>query len=273
MMNNYIDNLIEKIDYELKNVLNCYRGFIPDALYDGMFYACFGGGKRIRPVLMLVTVESMRKPFTKEVMTLAASIEMIHSYSLVHDDLPGMDNDLFRRGKPTVHVKFGQGMAILIGDALLNTAFEIMSVVIKDDNSLKACSYIINKVGVKGMIAGQTKDITYNNEHLEEVLTIYENKTSALFQASMVAPAILLGLDEKIIVSLEEIAKYLGLIFQLKDDLSDINRSNEKLNTVKISNKRIIEGLIADFRQKVELILECIGFKNTKLHKFIRMYF
>ncbi|HQC54145.1 MAG TPA: polyprenyl synthetase family protein [Clostridia bacterium] len=272
-MNIYIDKLIEKIDIALKDILNGYRGIIPDALYEGMIYACFGGGKRIRPVLALVTFESMLAPLTDELVSYAIALEMIHSYSLVHDDLPGMDNDLMRRGKPTVHVKFGQGMAILIGDALLNTAYEIMNGAIKDARSSKACSYIMKKAGVCGMIAGQAKDITYRDEPIEEILKIYEYKTSALFQAAIVTPAILLGKNKTELELLEELGKNLGLIFQFKDDLSDINRCNEKLNTAKLSNKKTIESLIMEHRHNGELLLEKLNLNNTNLHKIINIYF
>jgi len=159
MNNNIIELLIIEIDEELKKSILNYSGYIPDNLYDGMLYSCFGGGKRIRPLLFLLSCQAFGLD-RKEYLRIAASIELIHSYSLVHDDLPGMDNDLIRRGKASVHNKFGQGMAILIGDALLNCAYETLFQFSKDYNQYIAiASYISKKAGAIGMIGGQVKDI------------------------------------------------------------------------------------------------------------------
>ena len=116
----------------------------------------------------------------------ALAIELFHSYSLVHDDLPGMDNDIIRRGKPTVHVKFGQGLAILIGDALLNSAFELLFSLNITEDCVKTSTYISCKTGAKGMIGGQAKDILHISNSLESILKIYEGKTCALFQGFLI---------------------------------------------------------------------------------------
>lgn len=268
-----LNEKISLIDSKLKEILVQYNTLTHENLYEGMLYACFGGGKRIRPLLSLAICEDFKILLNDHVLNIATCIELIHSYSLVHDDLPGMDNDLIRRGKPTVHVKFGQGMAVLIGDALLNTAFEVMLNSINNINELNACKYIIAKAGVNGMIDGQAKDIMYNNESLDVILNIYEGKTSALFQASVVFPAIIMGLPQDLIDKLEKISNNLGVIFQLKDDLLDIDRQNEKLNTAKLSNKIEIENLILKYKKETEELLSCLNMSNGKFASLIKLYF
>ncbi|MCR4693942.1 MAG: polyprenyl synthetase family protein [Pseudobutyrivibrio sp.] len=199
-------------------------------IFDAMDYSVKAGGKRLRPILMSETYrmfggqDDVINPFL-------AAIEMIHTYSLVHDDLPAMDNDMLRRGKPTTHAKYGEAMAILAGDGLLNFAFETASTAFdKADVNLKhvarAFRTLSTKAGVYGMIGGQVVDVESEKtgqEITEEKLDfIYDLKTGALIEASMTIGAILAGACDAEIKEVEEVAKNIGLAFQIQDDILDI---------------------------------------------------
>lgn len=194
---------------------------IPSILAEAMNYSLLAGGKRLRPVMFLKSYEAFSKA-ESDVMGFAMALEMVHTYSLIHDDLPGMDDDDFRRGKPSNHKKFGVGMAILAGDALLSEAFELMSNT-DSSNALKAIRYVSNKVGARGMVAGQAIDL-YEDKALdfETLRYIQERKTSDLFSAAIVSGAILAGADNEMQALAEEYSKAFGFAFQITDDILDI---------------------------------------------------
>lgn len=199
-----------------------------ETLKEAMIYSLTVGGKRIRPVIMLAVAEVLCIEFNK-VLPFAVALECIHTYSLIHDDLPAMDNDDLRRGKPTNHKVFGEAMAILAGDALLNYAFEIVLRSITDNNSLSAGRLLALYAGAFGMIGGQALDIlSENTEKNEEALfKIHENKTGKLLLASTLIPSCLSGnahFDE-----LSRYGKNLGLLFQVTDDILDVTSTKEKL--------------------------------------------
>ena len=189
------------------------------------------GGKRIRPILCILGAEFMGKSFDS-VKDLALGVECIHNYSLCHDDLPCMDNDDLRHGKPSTHKKFGEGMGVLTGDALLNLAFEIM---LDGDRSLphyKAVNYIAKMSGIYGMVGGQCIDIAqdeFRQKSLEEVITLNMLKASCLFKAALVGSAVSLGANAQEIASLELYAQKIGLIFQIVDDILDVTSNSEVL--------------------------------------------
>lgn len=184
-------------------------------------YAVKNGGKRIRPVLC-VSVSDMLGVDRKTALKFALAIEFIHSYSLVHDDLPAMDNDDFRRGKPSTHKKFGEAMGILAGDALLNLAAEtVLSGELKKEET-KAAKYLFSFSGMKGMIAGQVYDIeSEKSEQInkENLYKISENKTAKLLTAPLIIPAIISG---KYFNELNELGHNLGILFQITDDIFDV---------------------------------------------------
>lgn len=213
---------------------------------EAMNYSILAGGKRLRPMLMEETYRlfggtgSVVKPFM-------AAMEMIHTYSLVHDDLPAMDNDEYRRGRKTTHVVYGEGMAILAGDGLLNYAFEtaLKAFDIEPENSNipKALQVLAKKAGVYGMIGGQTADI--EGEEMEQdkvtnelLLFIHENKTAALIQSSMMIGAILAGAKQEEIEAVEKIAYNIGIAFQIQDDILDITSSLEVLGKMTGSDEK-----------------------------------
>ena len=217
-----MDEILEK--YMNRNSI--YR----EKILESMKYSLFTGGKRLRPIMAIKTFEIFNNNI-KLILPYAAAIEMIHTYSLIHDDLPAMDDDDYRRGKPTNHKVFGEAMAILAGDALLNLAFEIMSKdVLENSMSLedykrknRAINEIANYSGINGMIGGQVVDLfsSYENMDKDKLLFMYKAKTAALFQASIVVGGILGGAKEEEISILREFSLYLGLSYQIQDDLLD----------------------------------------------------
>ena len=201
-------------------------GEIPDRLLEAMRYSLLAGGKRLRPVMLLAACE-MAGGEAELALPFACALEMIHTYSLIHADLPAMDNDDLRRGKPTNHKVFGEDLAILAGDGLLNAAAELMArtaVEMADMRGIRALEIIMRHAGVTGMIAGQTKDVLSEGVKPEEALVsyIHAHKTADLLEAPMEAGLALAGADEKQIKAGFEYGLHLGLAFQMTDDLLDV---------------------------------------------------
>ena len=201
-------------------------GEIPDRLLEAMRYSLEAGGKRLRPVMLLAACD-MAGGDTGMAMPFACAIEMIHTYSLIHDDLPAMDNDDLRRGRPTNHKVFGEDLAILAGDGLLNAAAELMAraaLRMADSRGIRAMEIIMRHAGVTGMIAGQTKDVLSEGETPREDLVAYihSHKTADLLEAPMEAGFALAGADESMIRAAYEYGYHLGLAFQMTDDLLDV---------------------------------------------------
>jgi geranylgeranyl diphosphate synthase type II len=194
-------------------------------LSQAMEYSLFTGGKRLRP-LMTIKAFEMYNDYIHKSIPFAIAIEMIHTYSLIHDDLPAMDNDDYRRGKLTNHKVFGEAMAILAGDGLLNLAFETMLSATKGSNnnsSIRAMQEIGKASGIRGMIGGQAIDLQSEYETMEEeaLLYMYKGKTAALIQAGIVAGAILADAPEEHIETLRDFGLRLGIAYQIQDDLLD----------------------------------------------------
>jgi len=204
------------------------RSNYPATLKMAMEYSLLSGGKRLRPVLFISTFDRLFTGNMKEGLPMACAIEMIHTYSLMHDDLPCMDNDDYRRGKPTSHRVFGEGIAVLAGDALLNMAYEVLieNALKFPDNlkqHLKAISMIAHAAGANGMVGGQVADLQSLVESSnEEVINyIHTNKTAALIEVSLTAPAVLAGASEKELKAVGAYGKAIGMAFQITDDVLD----------------------------------------------------
>lgn len=224
----------------LKNEINIYlndyfknKGSYNKIIYEATSYSLNIGGKRIRPIFMLLTY-SLYKDNYKEVLPMAAAIEMIHTYSLIHDDLPAMDNDDLRRGKPTNHKVFGEGIATLAGDALLNEAMIILInySLEKGRAALRAAKEIAEAAGAEGMIGGQVVDIlSEQKEEIseDELKYMHLKKTGELIRASITAGAILAEASEKDILTLNTLGEKIGLAFQIKDDILDVTGNEKKL--------------------------------------------
>lgn len=206
-------------------------------LKEAVEYALFSGGKRVRPILCLACCEAVGGDISS-VLPFACAIELIHTYSLIHDDLPAIDNDKLRRGKPTVHVVFGEAMAILAGDALLTEAFRLLSDTslwedVYSHEALEVINLIAYHAGAGGMVGGQSLDILWEGKETDEqkIWQIYGGKTAALIKASALAGAKLSGATTQEIERLTEYAQNIGLAFQLKDDL--LNETGEQTKTGK----------------------------------------
>ncbi len=203
-------------------------------ILDGMEYALLAGGKRIRPVFCILgaLIGGLE---LEAVLNFASGIEFIHTYSLVHDDLPGMDDDELRRGKPTCHIKYGVGEAILIGDSLLTHGISLLLQPIagvKIENQLKAVRIMMDSIGLLGMIGGQAADLQQENigsGNIETLEYIHKHKTSKLLEGSLISGAILADADESVIKDLKNYGKGFGLAFQITDDILDLTSSVEEL--------------------------------------------
>ena len=203
---------------------------------EAMNYSFLAGGKRLRPMLMQETYRlfggsaDIIEPFM-------AAIEMIHTYSLIHDDLPALDNDDYRRGQKTCHIVYGEDMAILAGDALLNYAYEVATKAFdlaeKDQimNVVEAIKILASKPGIYGMIGGQVADVELEGTPLsmEQILFIHKNKTSALIEACMMIGAVLAGASKEDVLKMEECGEYIGLAFQIQDDILDLTGDEEEI--------------------------------------------
>ncbi|MBD5455390.1 MAG: polyprenyl synthetase family protein [Lachnospiraceae bacterium] len=281
----------EHIESVIRKYLPAQEGYQKTVL-DAMNYSILAGGKRLRPMLM----EESFKLFggkDKVIEPFMAALEMIHNYSLVHDDLPAMDNDEYRRGRKTTWTVYGDGMAVLAGDGLLNLAFETAAGAFEYASDFeeskriaKAMQILSNKSGVYGMIGGQTADIEAEdskNPLTEELLLfIHENKTAALIQAAFMIGAVLAGADEEAVRKMEQAAYNIGIAFQIQDDILDVtstaevlgkpigsDEKNHKLTYVKLkgiesSKKEVARlsgeaiGILASFKNQNEFLVELV---------------
>lgn len=291
-------NFDQALENKVKETETIIKAYLPDesgwarTVMEAMNYSVNVGGKRLRPMLMAETYQlfggsdSVIEPFM-------AAIEMIHTYSLVHDDLPAMDNDEYRRGRKTTWVVYGDAMAVLAGDGLLNYAFETALRVFEmsgsdADRKARALKILAKKAGINGMIGGQTADIEAENlgdqvtqEHL---LFIHEHKTAALIQAAMMVGAVLAGADDEQICLVERAAYEIGIAFQIQDDILDVTSSLETLGKPVGSDARnqkttyvTLKGIEEASREQREMsdhaikLLESLGEKGFQNEFLIRL--
>ena len=236
-----IKNRAERIDEIVAGYLPKVEGF-PRTVCEAMSYSVEAGGKRLRPMLMEETFRmfggnsDVVKPFM-------AAIEMIHTYSLIHDDLPALDNDDYRRGRQTSHVVFGEAMAILAGDALLNYAYETACKAFDMDDDVSkvadAMKVLARKPGVYGMLGGQVVDVEMTGRPLtrDQLEYVYENKTGALIEASMMIGAVLAGATKEQVTAVERIASDIGMAFQVQDDILDVCGDSQVLGKPTMSDE------------------------------------
>ncbi len=240
----------EMLDQRAKEAENTIRDFLPaeegyqKLVIEAMNYSILAGGKRIRPVLMHEAFRIFGGKDEKLVAPFMAAIEMIHTYSLVHDDLPAMDNDEYRRGRKTTHVVYGPGMATLAGDGLLNYAYETALKVFAhkadltpfdgdiSDRRVKALEILATKAGIYGMVGGQCADICAEHKSSateEELIFIHENKTAAMLESSMMIGALLAGASASELEDIEQAARKIGVAFQIQDDVLDVTGDEAEL--------------------------------------------
>ncbi|MGB4589352.1 MAG: polyprenyl synthetase family protein [Clostridiaceae bacterium] len=215
-----------------QEILNYFKEIPHNAINEAMAYSMNQGGKRLRPSLVFLSSEIFGGT-RAETLPMALAMEMIHTYSLIHDDLPAMDNDVLRRGKPTSHVVFGEALAILAGDALLNEAMTILleNYAVKGKSGAEAALMISKASGREGMILGQVLDLENEKKRAsyEELVMCHNHKTGDLIAASLTAPAIYFGATEEEIKTIHEFGIKLGLAFQIQDDILDKTSTNEVL--------------------------------------------
>ncbi len=276
-----------KLNHKVKVIEEIIGKFLPletgyqEIVIKAMNYSILAGGKRLRPMLMQETYRLFGGQ-GKEIEPFMAAIEMIHTYSLVHDDLPAMDNDEYRRGRKTTHVVFGEAFGILAGDGLLNYAFEtalkafpaeqedLETVNVGKMYSIsKAMQVLAKKAGINGMIGGQTADIEAEEMDMidtERLLYIHENKTAALIQSSMMIGAILAGASESEVERIEKCAYNIGIAFQIQDDILDVTGTMEELGKPIGSDEKnhkqtyvTLNGLETSKKHVKELSEEAIG--------------
>jgi len=220
-----------KTDTVLKELLDITETSVPLTLLKAMNYTLQSGGKRLRPVLCLMTAEMINGDLDSALKA-GAAIELIHTYSLIHDDLPCMDNDDFRRGRPTNHTIFGTGIATLAGDALLTYAFNILSKLnLSHSIIVKIIELVSEAAGFNGMVGGQVMDLEAEGREitLDELLEIHRAKTGALFRSAILTGAYCGNPNKIEIKALEEFSIYFGLIFQIIDDILDVTGNEKKL--------------------------------------------
>ena len=229
-----LEKRVNEIESILKKYLPQAEGYQSEIM-EAMEYNLMAGGKRLRPMLMLETYRLFGGE-GKAIEPFMAALEMIHTYSLVHDDLPAMDNDDYRRGRKTTHIVYGEDMAILTGDALLNYAFETASTAfdLEPENSYvigKAMQILAKKAGIYGMIGGQVVDVKAAGHEItgDRLEFIYLLKTSALIESAMMIGAVLAKATEEEVKTVEQIARKVGLAFQIQDDILDVTSTAEVL--------------------------------------------
>ncbi len=258
-------------------------------VFEAMNYSVLAGGKRIRPILMTETFKLFGGT-SQALAPFAAAMEMIHTYSLVHDDLPAMDNDKLRRGKPTTHAKFGEAMGILAGDGLLNYAFEtaLTALDIEPDNKAihKALQVLAKKAGIFGMIGGQVVDVESEKQYgisKNRLDFIYQLKTGALIEGAMMIGAILGGATAEEVDTIEQVAAKIGLAFQIQDDILDVVGDQEILGKTIGSDEKnqkatyvIFEGLekakaeVSDLTDEAIELLHTLPYENVFLTELLR---
>ncbi len=222
-----LKNRVEKINKIIEDYVPASQSPHNQTVIQAMSYSLTVGGKRLRPIFLSEAYQ-LFKPYSSRIEPFMAAIEFIHTYSLIHDDLPAMDNDDLRRGKPTCHIQYGEDMAILAGDGLLNAAFEVMTKACiaahGRDGELQAMATIASAAGINGMIGGQVADVLAEKKDasLDSLTYIHQKKTSALIEASLVAGAQLAGATKEACEELRHIGNCIGLAFQIQDDILDI---------------------------------------------------
>ena len=237
-LNNRVD-YIEKIISEFLPIEEGKQKLI----FEAMNYSVLAGGKRLRPMIMM-EVAKLFNNFGQEVKPFMVALEMIHTYSLVHDDLPEMDDDDYRRGRLTTHKKFGHAMGVLAGDALLNYAYEICAEAIIYSQDMHAAArafeILAKRAGAYGMVGGQTVDVlSCDNELDRDTLDfIYKKKTSALLEAAMSIGAVLAGANEEQLVLVEKMGNKVGLAFQIQDDILDVIGNSEVIGKPVLSDEK-----------------------------------
>ena len=287
-------NTAEELNARIQEINGILKKYLPEengpqkTVAEAMNYSVAAGGKRIRPILMLETFRLFGGEGTIIEPFLAAQ-EMIHTYSLVHDDLPAMDNDEYRRGKKSTHAAYGEAMGILAGDGLLNFAFELMAKAVEmhcEAKTARAMRVMAEKAGIGGMIGGQVVDIESEGKKitLEQLLFLHQKKCGALIEGAMMAGAILAGAREEEVDLVEQIGADIGLAFQIRDDILDVTSTtetlgkpvgsdvkNQKVTWVTLEGMERAEEKVRALSERAEANLNRLGRSNPFLTELIHL--
>ena len=291
MLREYLEEKKKIVEDSLIELLENYRGKYPEKLAEAMEYAVMNGGKRIRPILMYMICDLFEKNNCKsydKIKEIAVALEFIHCYSLVHDDLPAMDNDDYRRGKLTVHKKYNEAIGVLVGDVLLTEAFGIIanSKSLGDKNKVEIISKLSKYAGFFGMVGGQFVDMESENKKVEidTLKYIHAHKTGKLLTAAIELPMIALDIEGKKREKMVEYSKLLGIAFQIKDDILDIEGNfeeigkksndvqNEKTTYPSIFGLEKSKKLLQEYLEKAKKIIED-EFEGNQLFLELTDYF
>ena len=291
MLQEYLEEKKKIVEDSLIELLENYRSKYPEKLAEAMEYAVMNGGKRIRPVLMYMVCDLFEKNNCKsydKIKEIAVALEFIHCYSLVHDDLPAMDNDDYRRGKLTVHKKYNEAIGILVGDVLLTEAFGIIanSKSLGDKNKVEIISKLSEYAGFFGMVGGQFVDMESENKKVEidTLKYIHAHKTGKLLTAAIELPIIALDIEREKREKMVEYSKLLGIAFQIKDDILDIEGNfeeigkksndvqNEKTTYPSIFGLEKSKKLLQEYLEKAKKIIED-EFEGNQLFLELTDYF
>ena len=291
MLREYLEEKKKIVEESLIELLGNYRNKYPEKLAEAMEYAVMNGGKRIRPVLMYMICDLFEKNNSEnydKVREIAIALEFIHCYSLVHDDLPAMDNDDYRRGKLTVHKKYNEAIGVLVGDVLLTEAFGIIanSKSLGDKNKVEIISKLSEYAGFFGMVGGQFVDMESENKKVEidTLKYIHTHKTGKLLTAAIELPMIALDIEGKKREKMVEYSKLLGIAFQIKDDILDIEGNfeeigkksndvqNEKTTYPSIFGLEKSKKLLQEYLEKAKKIIED-EFEGNQLFLELTDYF
>ena len=291
MLREYLEEKKKIVEDSLIELLANYRNKYPEKLAEAMEYGVMNGGKRIRPVLMYMICDLFEKNNSEnydKVREIAIALEFIHCYSLVHDDLPAMDNDDYRRGKLTVHKKYNEAIGVLVGDVLLTEAFGIIanSKSLGDKNKVEIISKLSEYAGFFGMVGGQFVDMESENKKVEidTLKYIHTHKTGKLLTAAIELPMIALDIEGKKREKMVEYSKLLGIAFQIKDDILDIEGNfeeigkksndvqNEKTTYPSIFGLEKSKKLLQEYLEKAKKIIED-EFEGNQLFLELTDYF
>ena len=291
MLREYLEEKKKIVEDSLIELLTNYRNKYPEKLAEAMEYAVMNGGKRIRPILMYMICDLFEKNNCKsydKIKEIAVALEFIHCYSLVHDDLPAMDNDDYRRGKLTVHKKYNEAIGVLVGDVLLTEAFGIIanSKSVGDKNKVEIISKLSEYAGFFGMVGGQFVDMESENKKVEidTLKYIHAHKTGKLLTAAIELPMIALDIESEKREKMVEYSKLLGIAFQIKDDILDIEGNfeeigkksndvqNEKTTYPSIFGLEKSKKLLQEYLEKAKKIIED-EFEGNQLFLELTDYF
>ena len=280
-------SLVADIEAGMKEYMPEENGY-QRTVFEAVNYSLLAGGKRLRPMFLYEAYRMFGGTDEKAVRPFMMALEMIHTYSLVHDDLPAMDNDEYRRGKLTTHKKFGEAMGILSGDALLNGAFETAFLAFDSETEAaqigRALKILGHKAGMYGMVGGQVVDVEKDGCFMDEDMLyfVHKNKTSALIEAALMTGAVLAGADEKQAAVMEQCGTDIGLAFQIQDDILDVigdqeklgkpvhsDEKNEKTTAVSVYGIDVCRQKVKDYTDRGIEALEALDIPGKEHQKFL----